>query len=195
VSDRNPVVLLHGLGDTPKVMRRLAAYLNERGWQTHVPALFPSNGKADLVELAGQARAYIESTFSPGQTIDLVGFSMGGLVAQYYLQRLRGLDRVSRLVTISAPHGGTQTAFLLRRPGVLQMRPASSFLQDLGRDRHVLARIPFTSIWTPFDLMILPARSSVVAEAQCVRVRVATHWQMPRDWRVQRLVQEALQRR
>ena len=53
--------------------------------------------------MARQVHAYIESTFNPGEVVDLVGFSMGGLIARYYVQRLAVMGRVSRLVTISSP--------------------------------------------------------------------------------------------
>ena len=40
------------------------------------------------------------------------------------------------------------------------MRPNSNFLNDLNSNTDALKKIRFTSIWTPLDLMILPANSS-----------------------------------
>jgi triacylglycerol lipase len=189
---RNPLVLLHGLGDTSRLFERLRKHLEERGWQVHTPDLVPNNGKAGLDVLANQVRDYVEQTFRDEQTIDLIGFSMGGLVARYYLQRLRGLCRVHRLITISSPHQGTWTAYALRRQGVRQMRPGSDFLRDLDSDRHQLRKIRFTSIWTPTDLMIVPARSSVMPEAKMVRLFVSHHARMAGHNRVMQAVEAAL---
>ncbi len=55
------------------------------------------------------------------------------------------------------------------------MRPGSPFLRDLARDADALRRVHFVSLWTPLDLIILPARSSVVATGDCRRVWCAAH--------------------
>ena len=81
---------------------------------------------------------YIARHFDPEQPLDLVGFSMGGIVSRYYIQRLGGIERVQRYVNISAPNNGTWTAYLLSRLGCVQMRPESEFLRDLNRDCQML---------------------------------------------------------
>jgi triacylglycerol lipase len=192
VAGRNPVILLHGLGDTSALFDRLCAYLERRGWVTHRLNLTPRWGGAGLEELARQVASYVDMKLGTEATFDLVGFSMGGIVARYYLQRLGGLNRVSRLVTIASPHRGTLMAFLLRSPGVRQLRPGSGFLRELNEDSHVLKRLHFTTIWTPWDLMILPAKSSVIPEAREVRIGVMAHALMVRDRRALRAVELAL---
>jgi triacylglycerol esterase/lipase EstA (alpha/beta hydrolase family) len=42
--------------------------------------------------------------------VDLIGHSMGGLVARYYVSLMGGDDHVKNLVTIGSPHGGTDIA-------------------------------------------------------------------------------------
>ncbi len=192
MTDRNPVVLLHGLGDTAALFDQLCDHLKQQGRVTHRFNLSPTWGGAGLEELARQAASYIQITFPKDEKIDLIGFSMGGLVARYYLQRLAGLSRVSRLITISTPHRGTWIAYLHWNRGIRQMRPGSDFLKDLDRDRHQLKRIPFTSIWTPWDLMIVPAAISIIPEARPVRIGVLAHPLMMRDRRVLQIVEQAL---
>jgi triacylglycerol lipase len=192
VTNRNQVVLLHGLGDTAALFDRLCNYLEERGWTTHRFDLVPRWGGAALEKPARQVASYIDRTFPDGEKIDLIGFSMGGLIGRYYIQRLGGLARVSRLITISTPHQGTLTAYLHWNRGIRQMRPRSDFLRDLNHDSHVLKHIRFTTIWTPWDLMILPAASSVIPEARPVRVGILAHPLMVRDRRVFQIVEQAL---
>ena len=189
---RNPVVLLHGLDDTSRLFDRLGPFLEKRGWKVYDLDLIPSNGDAGLDMLGEQVATYVDKTFCRQEPLDLVGFSMGGLVARYYLQRLAGLRRVQRLITISSPHQGTWTAFLRANAGARQMRPASKFLRELNSDRHILKKIRFTSIWSPLDLMIVPASSSCVREAHSIRVNVVAHALMMRDARVLQLVKKAL---
>ena len=158
--ERNPVVLIHGFCDSAKSMRRMQRWLQSRGWHVFATNLTPSDGSLSLCELAKRLAAYIEETFPKDRKIDVVGFSMGGVISRYYVQRLRGAVRVNRLITISAPHHGTLLAFLSRRPGCLEMRPGSALLNLLNSDTDALRRVQFMSIWTPLDLTIIPPSSS-----------------------------------
>lgn len=190
--DRHPVLLVHGIWRTHTVFRRMARYLTERGFTVHGIDLTPSDGSAGIDELAGQVAKFIDATFPEGAPLDLVGFSMGGLVTRYYVQRLGGLARVRRFITISAPHHGTQWAYLRKLPGVLQMRPDSAFLNDLNGDLAQLRELDFTSIWTPLDLMIMPATSSRLGVGEEALVAAPLHALMLEDPRSFKAVAAAL---
>ncbi|MBD2517670.1 triacylglycerol lipase [Nostoc sp. FACHB-973] len=172
---RNPVLLIHGIGDTEIVFRKMRAYLIQQGWSVHALNLVPNNGDLGLDELANQVANYVTTNFASEQPLDLVGFSMGGIVSRYYVQRLGGIKRVQRFITISSPHNGTVVAYASQRPGCVQMRPNSVFLQDLNSDADMLKQLNFTSIWTPYDLMIVPAKSSQMLAAKEMVVPVVLH--------------------
>lgn len=176
----NPVLLIHGLNDTTVIFQTLSTYLTKLGWLTYSFNLKPNNGSADLEQLAEQVADYVANTFPPNQLLNLVGLSMGGLVSRYYVQHLGGLVRTQRLITLSTPHHGTQMAYLSSNPGCVQMRPDSIFLENLNRDSPMLEQLNFTSIWTPFDLMILPATSSQMPVG-----REAIVWVLGHNWVVQ----------
>jgi triacylglycerol lipase len=172
---RNPVLLIHGIDDTGAVFHKMAGYLRLEGWSVHSLDLLPNNGDVGLDELAKQLVDYVAATFAPEQCLDLVGFSMGGIVSRYYIQRLGGINRVQRFITISSPHHGTVVAYGSQRHGCVQMRPNSIFLKDLNSDAVILGQLDFTSIWTPYDLMIVPANSSQMSVGREVILRVALH--------------------
>jgi len=73
---------------------------------------------------------------------------MGGIVSRYYVQRLWGIDRVQRFITLASPHHGNWMHYLCERSGCVQMRPDSPF-QQLNQDAIMLEQLNFTSIWTP----------------------------------------------
>lgn len=182
MSELNPLLLIHGLNDTTRVFKRMSGYLTDLGWDVHSINLTPNNGTAPLERLATQVGSYIERTFSREQPIDLLGFSMGGIVTRYYLQRLGGVERVERYISISAPNRGTFTAYGLPLPGIVQMRPQSSFLEQLNRDAvETLSKLKITVLWTPFDLMILPAHSSQLPLGKELRLPVPLHPWMLND--------------
>lgn len=191
-SDRHPVLLVHGINDTRAIFQRMAPYLTNLGWSVYDLDLIPSNGEIGLDQLGKQVADCVAQTFAPEQPFDLIGFSMGGIVSRYYVQRLGGLNRVGRFITIASPHHGTWTAYALDQLGCIQMRPNSAFLQDLNWDATVFEQLNFTSIWTPFDLMIVPANSSQMPIGQNVQVPVLTHAAMITDPRSLSVVATAL---
>jgi triacylglycerol lipase len=189
---RNPVVLLHGIWDTGGIFRSMATYLRNLGWTVYTVDLVPNNGAVGLDQLAQQVADYIDQALPADAALDLVGFSMGGIVGRYYVQRLGGMQRVQRFITLSSPHNGTLTAYGSRQPGCVHMRQTSAFLQDLNRDIHRLEQLNFTSVWTPLDAMILPASSSRVSVGREVKVQVPLHYLMVSDPKILMVVTEAL---
>jgi triacylglycerol lipase len=55
------------------------------------------------------------------------------------------------------------------------MRPNSDFLNDLNRDPSGLQSLRPVSMWTPFDLSIVPASSSKMPEFRDLRLPVLLH--------------------
>lgn len=188
-----PVLLLHGIDDTGAVFDMMACGLTAAGWTVHRLDMTPCNGDGPLELLAGQVVAYADAHLAEG-SFDLVCFSMGGIIGRYYLQRLGGLARVRCFVTISSPHHGTWMAHFRGNIGSRQMQPNSPFMADLNRDVERLFTIPVTSIWTPLDLMIVPAWSSHLPGARDVRILCPLHPLMLRSRRTLAAVMQALSR-
>jgi triacylglycerol lipase len=73
------------------------------------------------------------------------------------------------------------------------MRPESSFLQELNSDVDViLQRIQTTIFWTPFDLMIVPAKSSQLSLGKERTIPVLLHPWMLTDQRMLKAIAQAL---
>jgi triacylglycerol lipase len=187
-----PVVLLHGIFSSGNDMERLARHLRSQGREVFQPTLTPNGGHARLEDLAGQFAEFVTGKIG-GRRFDLIGFSMGGLVTRYYLQRLGGIEKIGHFITMATPHHGTHTARLGGLPGWVQMRPGSEFLRDLARDADVLRNVPFTSFYTPLDTVIVPARSSEMPQARNVRLWAAMHPSFILERRCIRAISAAMQ--
>ena len=118
---------------------------------------------------------------------------MGGVVCRYYLQRLSGVDHVERFVAISAPNYGSWLAYASNKPGCVQMRPGSTFLRDLDAGKASLSKVAVTTIWTPLDLTILPAKSSRLSIGRENRMWVVAHPLMVRSRQCLGVIAEALE--
>lgn len=155
------IILVPGFRDGPHKLRNLAVRLRRRGAAPHTVSPQPSSGHIGLDAMACQLADYIDETFAPNRPLVLFGFSMGGLICRYYMQRLGGAERTRRLITLATPHYGTYMAYIFpRRTACVQMRPGSAFLTDLNLDVASLQGAELISLWTPADLTIMPATSS-----------------------------------
>jgi triacylglycerol lipase len=196
---RNPILLVHGLMDTSYKMRHIASHLRGLGWEVFDIDLQSNNGDTRLEILASQVAGLVNACLakcqpdiSSTQHIDIIGFSMGGIVSRYYIQRLGGIDRVQRFITISSPHNGTIAANFSLKPGCRQMRQNSTFMKDLSTDIDRLKSLNFTSLWTPFDLIILPPTSSKLGIGTERSIPVIAHPLMVSDQRTFEAIVDAL---
>lgn len=199
---KQSIVLVHGIDDTAKCLHKMAVFFRSKGFETFEFEYKPNDGSAPMEELAEHLKRFIEervkSEYGKGtsaqKNIMLIGFSMGGIISRYYVQKLGGDLRVRDLITLSSPHYGTIWAYLLRRTGVKQMRPGSKFLRELNGDVSVfqgddrVAKVRFISLYTPLDLMIVPAQSSRVNFGESKRVWVLVHPLMIRSQRVMNFI-------
>ncbi len=171
----NPVVLVHGIHSNSRDMTRMARHFRAEGREVFTPDLSPNGGQATIEELGKQLADFTAKHMKRGRKFDHVGFSMGGLVSRYYVQRLGGEKHVAHLVTIAAPHHGTVFARLHPGAGAAEMRRDSPFLRELATDDAKLADVKFTCFYTPLDLVVFPASSAEMPQARNVHVWASLH--------------------
>ena len=186
-----PVLVVHGIWDTRRRIAPLIDGLTAQGLAAvDGPSLQPNDGSEPIPALADQVRVAAEAMCAQARVdqLDLVGFSMGALASRFYVQRGGGKRRVRRFISVSGPHRGTLTAHALPAlAGVRQMRRDSAMLRSLAQDSDPWGQVEVHCIYTPLDLMILPAGSSVLAGARSVhRLWVPAHRLMVHDSRVHR---------
>jgi triacylglycerol lipase len=188
-----PTILVPGWMDNARTLKVLANALNKAGQRAHVCSPQPSDLSMPIPEMAAALAADIDATFGAEMPVNLFGFSMGGLIGRFYLQKMEGWRRVQRFVTVATPHNGTILARFAHRLGAKQMRPNSAFLKELNGDLAPLRQIDFTSIWSPLDLMIVPNKSSLMPIGRMRRVMSPAHVLMPYDPQVHHAVIDALE--
>jgi triacylglycerol lipase len=187
------IIMVHGIWDRGRVYRRMANYLSEQGHHCHMPDLEPANGKHGLADLAEKLKEYIDQTIGCDCHFVLIGFSMGAVISRYYLQRLGGASRVSHFFSISGPQHGTLTAHFWPGKAGRDMRFNSALLKQLNADNSALKNTIIHSYRTPFDLLIIPARSShwEIAEENHI-VPALLHHQMISNPKVLQHIAEVL---
>src|SRR5574342_959347 len=100
-----PVVLIHGLCGSPANFWTLRNHLSQRGIARFTN--FTYRPQIDYQGLAPRLGAFLEDLCGRSGTdaVDVVGHSLGGLVARYLIEQGDG-RRIRRLVTLGAPWYG-----------------------------------------------------------------------------------------
>ncbi|MET9440030.1 alpha/beta fold hydrolase [Streptomyces sp. NPDC006610] len=181
---RPPVVLLHGFIDNRSVFLLLRRSLAQDGHQ-HVESLNYSPLTCDIRTAARLLGRHVEEICerTGSDRVDIVGHSLGGLIARYYVQRLAGDTRVRTVVTLGTPHSGTRVVPLAdAHPIVRQMRPGSSLLEELTLPAPG-CRTRFVSFWSDLDHLMDPLDSARIDHpdlpARNVRVTGVGHFALP----------------
>jgi triacylglycerol lipase len=187
------VVMVHGFWDTGRLFSRLGAHLEAQGHTCHTPTLHPRDGRHGMPDLAAKLSLYIEGNIGEDARMAVVGFSMGAIVARYYLQALGGAAKTSAYFSIAAPYRGTPAAYFYPGSGTRQMRPGSPFLAELGAGS--LGDLPVFTYRTPYDFMVFPAATTRITGATEILVPTHLHAHLPSDPRLLRHISAELARR
>ncbi|QNP67489.1 alpha/beta fold hydrolase [Streptomyces genisteinicus] len=195
--DPVPTVLLHGFADNRSVFVLLRRALARHG-PHQVACLNYSPLTCDIRAAADLLGRHVEEICARTgrDEVDVVGHSLGGLIARYYVQRLGGDRRVRTLVTLGTPHSGTSVAPLAGvHPIVRQMRPGSPVIEEL-RSPAPGCRTRFVSFWSDLDRIVVPVESARIdhpdLHAENVPVSGIGHLALPVHPAVAAGVREAL---
>lgn len=159
-----PVLLVHGIVDNRSIFVHLARVLRRRGH-----GIVQAVNYSPLTAFTGDIRAaardlgeHVERLCAVAgvDRVHVIGHSLGGLIARYYVQRLGGDDRVDTLITLGSPHRGSYLAHLVP-PTIVprQLQPGSDLLHELTEPAPG-CRTRFIAVWSRMDQLIVPQRSA-----------------------------------
>jgi pimeloyl-ACP methyl ester carboxylesterase len=193
-----PILLIHGIMDNRSVFTVFRRALRRRGFgvvHSVNYGLLTGDLRAAAHELRGHVERLREQTGA--DKVHIVGHSLGGVIARYYVQRMGGSACVDTLVTLGSPHTGTLGAYLIPTSLGRQLRPGSPPLTELelpapGCDTRFLV------VWSRMDEMVVPQRNARLQhpdlDVEQLELRDVGHLSLPIDGRVVRWVVDALVR-
>jgi triacylglycerol lipase len=174
-------VLVHGLWDTPGLFRRLEQRLDGRRDPLLQPHLEHGLGVRPVQDLAEELGRAVNDAFGPDQAVDVLGFSLGGVIARSWIQLLGGRQRTRRFISVGSPHQGSLLALPWPRrwlATIADLRPGSPLLQRLNRDPRGLEGVECTSFWCLSDQMVVPSWTGVLPRGPSHQLPVWHHQQL-----------------
>ena len=188
VAAGTPILLVHGLVDNRSVFTLLRRTLLRRGFGRVISVNY-SPFTQDVRTAAARLARLVEKTCEETgyEKVHVVGHSLGGVVARYYVQRMGGDARVHTLVTLGSPHAGTVAAHLLPSRLVRQLRPESELMRELAEPAPS-CQTRFVAFWSDLDQLIVPKRSARIDHPDLavrnILLRGVGHMSLPIDGRV-----------
>ncbi len=197
------VLLVPGYGGNTAALAQLKDQLRAQGRTAEIVAL-PDGGTGDLEAQAATLDAAVRAALTSRPSVDIVGYSAGGVVARLWVDKYQGAEVARRIVTLGSPLHGTRLAAAGAAlapdacpPACRQLAPGSALLDRLdGED--LPEGLPWLSIWTENDETVQPPDSARLAGAVNVPLqgvcpqRQVSHSQLPTDEAVSELVRQSL---
>ncbi len=162
------VVLVHGFLATAGVFRPLRARLErEAGARvatfTHAPCVGIRRIARRLADLIDHVPL--------GTRITVVGHSLGGVVARWYVQEMEGHTRVSRTISLASPFRGVNVPQLLVGA---DLHEQSELLRRV-RDRAHVHGVPHTSVVAAADSVVVGVETACLGYGDVVVVPKRGH--------------------
>ena len=184
MANRNPIILIHGLWNTSSIFSLISTKLDEKEVEYFAPTLNHAFGMTSIVELTNLIDQLIVEKYGLEQEIDILGFSMGGIIGRYWINKFNGHKRTKRFITIGSPHNGTLTCQLVPKypfRGISEMKINSSLLRDLANYDYFLNDIDCISFFTYWDLMVFPGWRANLNVGEKISLNIFKHRNLVRN--------------
>jgi len=176
--------LIHGLWNTSSIFSSITPKLDNIGIEYFAPTLEHSYGMTSILDLTNKLNELILEKYGLEEEIDILGFSMGGIIGRHWLQKFNGYRRTRRFISIGSPHKGTFTAQLVPKfpfRGISEMKIKSEFLRELAKKDFFLDDIDCINFFTYWDLMVFPSWWSNLDIGEKIPLKVYKHRNLVRN--------------
>jgi triacylglycerol lipase len=163
-----PILFVHGWNSSGSTWNTMISRFAADGWTAAQLNNWSYNTAQSNVTTAGQVNTKVDQirAATGAAKIDVITHSMGGLNTRYYLKNLGGAAEVDEWVSLGGPNHGTTTAnFCFWNTSCFEMRPNSTFLNNLNAGDETPGTVNYGTWWSPCDEIINPDSSVLLSGA------------------------------
>ena len=178
MAKRNPIILIHGLWNKADIFSKITSKLDEFEIEYFAPTLKHEYGMTSIVELTNLLNNLILEKYGLEKEVDILGFSMGGIIGRYWIKKFNGYKRTRQFITVGSPHNGTLTSqFVPKYPfrGISEMKINSFLLRELSKYDYLLKGINCISFFTYWDLMVFPGWRANLNSGEKISLKIYKH--------------------
>lgn len=163
------VVLVHGFLATAGVFRPLRKRLDAVGIHSATFTHLPGVG----VQRIALSLAKLVDKIPRESRVHIVGHSLGGLVARWYVDELGGYQRVTQTISLASPFGGAKAAAVFPYFVGADLHPESALLARLKE--RARRDVPHTSVIGTADKVVFPVESAFYHHGERIVLRHRGH--------------------
>ena len=173
-----PVLLVPGYGGRTASLDPLADFLRAQGRNVTVVGLV-GDGTGDLDAQAAHLGDVVDATLTStgAPSVDVIGYSAGGVVARLWVRDHGGAGQARRVLTLGSPQHGTSVAALGAElaggcpTACEQLLPDSPLLRGLNAGDETPAGPAWATVRSSTDTVVTPTDSASLAGALNVLVQ------------------------
>ena len=196
MSKRNSIILIHGLWNTADIFSSITSRFDEIGIEYFAPTLEHRYGMTSIVELTNLLNNLILEKYGLEKELDILGFSMGGIIGRYWIKKFNGYKRTRKFITVGSPHNGTLTSQLVPEypfKGISEMKINSVLLRELSQCDYLLKDINCISFFTYWDLMVFPGWRANLNLGEKISLNILKHKNLVKNSEaVERIIERLL---
>ncbi|MFZ3599353.1 esterase/lipase family protein [Streptomyces sp. BH104] len=173
-----PVVFVHGYSGSPSNWSAAQASFKSAGYSADelftYQYTWTQSNKTSAQGLAGYVKQVRAATGA--DQVDIINHSMGGMVTNWYVNKLGGQPYVKHMASLAgANHGSRKASSCQIYTSCQEMYPGSSFLTTVNSGDETPGSTKYATWYSPCDTMIDPYTSTKLDGATNNYVACETH--------------------
>tara|TARA_Y100001978_G_scaffold201278_1_gene219281 strand:+ start:2025 stop:2567 length:543 start_codon:yes stop_codon:yes gene_type:complete len=160
------------------IFKKLIKELDQFSLDYYAPTLRHDFGMVSIIDLTKDFNDLIIKKYGSNREIDILGFSMGGIIGSYWLKYFEGYKRTKRFISVGSPHKGTLIAQLIPfypLKGISEMKKNSELLRELYASNSFLDKVECVSFFTYWDMMVFPGWKAYLPQGDKYALNIFKH--------------------
>jgi len=178
----DPILFVHGWNASSSTWSTMVSRFKADGWTSAELVNWSYNYRQSNATTAQQIQQKVDSILAAtGATkVDIITHSMGPLSARYYVRYIED-GKVDALVSLGGANHGTNTASFCFDISCVEMRPGSTYLNNLNSIDETWGTPRYATWWSPCDGVINPQTSALLDGATNTQTACISHSALHED--------------
>lgn len=189
----DPILFVHGWSGSASNWNTMIGRFEKDGYaKSQLSAYSYNTSQSNKTSAEKEVKPRVESLLKAtgAEKVDIVAHSMGSLNSRWYIKFLGGESKVDEWVSLGGPNHGTTAANFCFSTSCVEMRPGSTFLNELNAGDETPGSVNYGTWWSPCDEFINPDSSVLLSGATNTETACISHLSLLTDETVYKGVRE-----